>query len=96
MRDPRGAGVGKSPQSLLSVDEEPAPRGPRAPGAAVVVRSRQRPKAGGGPPRIALRPKKQSGRDEKFWVEGVLGGGWVKTFRKEGAGISISAVRNPA
>ena len=74
MRDPRGAGHGKSPQPLLFVDEEPAPRGPRAPGAAVVVRSRQRPKAGGGPPRRALRPKKQGGRDEKFWVEGVLEG----------------------
>ena len=35
MRDPRGAGHGKSPQPLLFVDEEPAPRGPRAPGADV-------------------------------------------------------------
>lgn len=64
-----GVQVRKSPQPLLSVEEEPAPRG-----AALVVRSRQRPKAGGWPPRRALRPKKQGGRDGKFWVERVLGG----------------------
>lgn len=91
-----GPGGGRRKQlPRLSGGEEPAPRGPRAPGAAMVAGSRWRPRR--VPASLERAGAEEVGRE--FLPVGSLGA-WVRAprgrddYRKEDAGISFPAVRN--
>lgn len=80
--------VGRTPQAARAAR---APLSPRCHGCRVVL------VAAGGPqpPRRALEPSKRGGRDQKFFLEGAQGlGRGSRACRKEGAGISVPAVRD--